>query len=486
MNIDYATGRIIRNTSYTMPRGSLFRGNQNFNGNRNYNESCGWPDDITIEQYWEKYDRQDIAKTVVSAYPQACWAPYPTISDDIEANETPFEASLSMLLDTVNLFSDMESLDRLCGIGEFGGMFLGVDDGKEFYQPVTTANNLLYTRSFYQKPLEILSLDSNTSSPRYGQPEYYNIDFTDTSSILSGTETKSGDNTKKKVHWTRIIHAAESKDTSIYLGTPRMKPLYNRLQDLEKLLGCSAEMFWQGAFQGLSLTTQPDTELTDADKQKVREEMTAFANGIQRFLTLRGFDVKTLQAQVADPKNHIDAQLMFISAVTRIPVRILIGSERGEMASTQDVAAWDKNVSNRRIRFCEPEILRPTIDRLIKFGILKAPKNGKYHIIWTDLKELSTKEFLENSEKRSKMLAEYVRNQVYTIYPPRLFFMNELNYSAEKADTIWKAAKEDYKEISELEGSIGEEESDDSEMAKREKYEDKERPSRAKGIEDKL
>ena len=74
------------------------------------------------------------------------------------------------------------------------------------------------------------------------------------------------------VHASRVIHVAEDiLDDEVY-GIPRLEPLYNYLDDLLKVVGGSAEMFWLDAKRRLvfslrdEYTTSPEMEATIAGR----------------------------------------------------------------------------------------------------------------------------------------------------------------------------------------------------------------------------
>src|SRR5690606_31122141 len=149
-----------------------------------------------------------------------------------------------------------------------------------------------------------------------------------------------GANRSVDVHWTRVIHIAERALDDEAIGLPRLERIYNRVMDCEKLLGGSAEIYWQNAAQLRASKADPEVEW-DPDEQKAMEEQfEELYHGLRRDLRLRGVEPHQLAAAVADPKGHLDAQLDFISGATGIPKRILIGSERGELASEQDENNW--------------------------------------------------------------------------------------------------------------------------------------------------
>ena len=119
-------------------------------------------------------------------------------------------------------------------------------------------------------------------------------------------------------------------------GLPRLEAVFNRLLDLEKIVGGSAEMFWRGARPGFQGIVSEGYNMTDEDIDELQKQLDEYEHGLRRFLINRGVSLDALAQQVSDPRNHVDVQLQMISAITGIPRRILTGSERGELASTED------------------------------------------------------------------------------------------------------------------------------------------------------
>ena len=88
-----------------------------------------------------------------------------------------------------------------------------------------------------------------------------------------------------------------------------------------------------------------------------------------------------------EPNNNggngaADLYLKLISATTRIPVRILTGSERGQLASSQDDENWADVISARQEQHVGPALLMPVINRLIWLGVLPEPTNTAVSIRW--------------------------------------------------------------------------------------------------------
>ena len=182
--------------------------------------------------------------------------------------------------------------------------------------------------------------------------------------------------------------------------------LFQRLMDLEKLVGGDAEMFWRGARPGYQGVVDKDYQMTDTTKTDLQDQIDEFEHNLRRILVNEGVTLKELSQQLSDPEHHVDIQLQMISAVTGIPKRILTGSERGELASTQDTSEWKEYVQGRRDEHAEPHIVRPFVDRLIKLKILPAPAED-YRVKWVDPYSQSEKARVEVGKARAAAIREY-------------------------------------------------------------------------------
>jgi hypothetical protein len=161
----------------------------------------------------------------------------------------------------------------------------------------------------------------------------------------------------------------------------------------------------------------------------------------------QGVEFKALEAQVSDPSAHVDVQIQMISAETGIPKRILVGSERGELASTQDQEAWYGVVQTRREENSEPNIIRPFVDMCIKHEILPKPSTGEYQVQWLDLSTPSDKDKAEVGKIRAEALAAYARDPLaQMILPPEAFFEWFLGLDEDQREKIQGMSDESLKE----------------------------------------
>ena len=124
-----------------------------------------------------------------------------------------------------------------------------------------------------------------------------------------------------------------------------------------------------------------------------------------------------------------------IACATRIPKRILMGSERGELASSMDEQSWLDMITARRQQHLEPTIVRPLIDRLIEVGVLSEPKEG-YTVIWPDLMTTSDKEIADVGKARAKALKDYLDSGADQIVPPEIFLEKVMGFSEEDRERI--------------------------------------------------
>ena len=405
---------------------------QQFGGDRDLYKSLGYPTNLTYDDYWAQYSRQDIAKAIIDRPVKATWQGQLELIESEDAEKTVFEQSWYDLNKKFKLRSLLSRVDRLTGIGRYGVLLLGLDDVRnreDFKKPVIPGvRKLLYIKPFGENSAEITTYETNPSNSRYGMPLIYTIEVAD---VVGNAASSS----IVQVHYTRILHILEDHLESEVMGIPKLESVFNRLMDIEKLVGGDAEMFWKGARPGYQGMVDKDYTMTETTKADLKDQIDEFDNNLRRILINEGVELKALAQQIADPHNHFDIQLTCISAVTGIPKRILSGSERGELASTQDSGEWKTYVQSRREDHAEPHIIRVFADRLIELGILPTPESGDYQVDWLDLFSVSEKERVEIGKSRANAIREYTTNPMAEgLVPPSLFLEKCLGFSQAEID----------------------------------------------------
>lgn len=486
-----------------------------FDPRRDIDDECGYPStsNLTAKDYQDLYEREPLAARTVQVFPKESWKIQPCIYEDEDIKvKTAFEEAWNELGSNLagvgkdptvstswhksehgsNIWSYLKRADQLCGIGHFGIILLGLNDGRPLSDPVrgfqetnsmpilnlraksfkkrgkagskkaktkqlvydnvkpystasnplsTTGLKLLYLRVFSETHVEIIRYESNPTSPRFGQPVAYNVTLTDP----RDTHTGIGVNfTTAEVHWTRIIHVTDNLESSEIFGVPRMRPVLNPLLDTRKVRGGSAEMYWRGAFPGLSFETHPSL---GGDVEINREAMKTMAqdymNGLQRYLALTGMTAKSLAPQVVDPTPQIRNQIEAICIYLGIPLRVFMGSERGQLASNQDDSTWNERLVERQNTHLTPRLIVPFIDRLILLGVLPVPKSGTYTVWWPDLSSQTEKETTVIAVGRTKAISSFHKDGLVHEMTFLDFLVRILKMSEQEAETIIKNRKQE-------------------------------------------
>lgn len=308
---------------------------------------------------------------------------------------------------------------------------------KSIFKP---KNKVLFLRPFEQELAQITQYETDVNSPRFGRPKEYLLTFNDPNNQPIGGMGIS--TTQQHVHWTRIVHIVDGKKSSEVFGHPRMRPVYNNIIDLMKLYGGSAEMYWRGAFPGFALETHPQLGGdVVVDTTAIKSQMTDYMNKLQRYIALMGMSAKSLAPQVSDPTAQINVHLDAICIQLGCPKRIFMGSERGELASTQDEGSWTEVVEERQQNHCIPNIVCPTVDLFIAAGALPEPEEG-YCCEWEDTETVSELDEATVAGAKTEAMSKYVGGGVDALMAPKDWLTLVLKLTDDEAESVMENAVE--------------------------------------------
>ena len=447
-------------------RMAMMRGlGMSYNGQRNIYDACGYPRVLVHQNFYDRYLRGDIATRIVEAYPDACWKAKPIVYDVRSSDQKPskFESATRRLFKKVNLQYYARKADILCGLGRYSILFLGFDDNEDLTQPVAKGANLLYVQAYRESYAMISSLVRDVTDPRYGKPDFYSIVFATgfqagsglppgmgTANSPGSQNQSSGGQVEGRVHWSRVIHLCENPIDGDIFGTSRMQSVWNRLQDIETVVSGSGEMFWRGAFPGTVFSADKDARFTDEDKKDFSEALDNYVNGLQRYIRTKGITAQQLTPGAVSPLNHVQANLWLISACTKIPYRILTGSEEGELAGSQDTDNWHGSIDGRRHEFCDPVVLRPLVVRLIEVEALPPPEQDAdaedddldFKTEWDEAREEDPGKLADNGLKKMQTATAYISGGVETIIPKEKFLKDYMGVPPEDVEGYLEAGDE--------------------------------------------
>lgn len=354
-----------------------------FGGRRQLNVALGYPDTISVDDYWKKYERGGIAKRCVEAFPNSTWRGGGELVEDEDPDvETDFEKAFDELNKRLKIWPTFERADIMAGLGEYAIILIGAPG--DFAAPLQKLRpeEITYLTPFSQREAKMGDVEQDVKSARFNMPLYYNI------SVLSNNNagavsTKSFDG---RVHWTRVIHVCDGALNNPLVGTPRLRAIYNYLEDLDKVVGGGAEASWKRADRGLHVKLDPTASPDKAQLDALKESIEEYTHDLKRVVTTRGVEIESLSSDVANFNPNASTIVELISATLGIPQRILMGSERGELASSNDQSNYDDRVQDRRESFADPNIVRPFVEHLQNLGAL--PK-AEYEVRWPEVDDLN-------------------------------------------------------------------------------------------------
>lgn len=367
-----------------------------YGGLRNMYRTLGYQRELFVRDYRSRYRRNEIANRVVKALPHATWRGGAELWEDQDpAVDTPFEQAFIDLDDRLKLWDTFHRADILAGIGRYSVILIGAPG--ELDQPLESCKpeELVYLSPYSEEDATIEKYEIDIKSPRFGLPIYYTVKRTTMTSANAINSATVG----RRVHWTRIFHMADGLLDDRLYGEPRLECIWNRLDDLEKVAGGGAEAFWRRADRGTQFDLDPTQDLDAEGQAAFEKQIQEYEHGMRRYLLTRGLTANQMGSDVADFNAPVLSIIGLICAGTGIPQRVLLGSEQGKLAAKMDRGNWDDRVSDRRIAWAAPMVVRPFIARLVELGVLPEPDEG-YEVRFPELKIL-------DDEQRSVVATEW-------------------------------------------------------------------------------
>lgn len=425
-------------TSSQPSRRELGEYSESFEGRRNLYDALGYDDtsELSFASYWGRYQRDGLATALVDRFVGSTWQTLPIATpgpdDEGEASvdeSSEFSESVASLFGGDALRQPFGSslrrsvteaiglADTYATIGDYSLLFIGFRDSgggeTSLSDPVDQSSgtssgdisdDVAYVEPINQAQVADIDLVEDRDDRRYDLPEEYDIQFGNE----RGTET---------VHHSRVIHIPEGTRVSTLKGTPFLLKGWNRFDDIEKLLGGSAEQAWRGAYNGMAVQPPRDADgniiTFDDDGDELEEQVEEYRHNMRRVITSTG-EIETLDPNVADVSNHIEMHFRAIAAAYDIPQSIYMGNETGERATTEDRAQWAETIAGRRNRYAEQRIIRPLLDRLDYAGALDAP--DEYTISWESLTEISDQEWADLMQTKAQAIDLLSAGQPDTLF----------------------------------------------------------------------
>jgi hypothetical protein len=343
-----------------------------FGGSRDLYAVFGYPNTLSSEQLYAKYERQDITSRIVDKPAEDTWTRPPKIKDA----SSEFETAWTALTAKFDIWPVLTQIDKLCWFGPFSCMWVGIPGATDRPAPRTvTVDDIQYLQAFGGSNAKVERLES-ANNPRFGMPMMYTFNVV------------GGQGLSQRVHWSRVVHIVDRPLQGSVVSVPKLAQVYNILDDLLKTAGGSSETFWLTSNRGLQADIDKEMDLDPEDEAALSAELDEYQHQLRRVIRTRGVKVTNLGSDVADPRGTFTVLMSLLASTTGIPQRILMGAEAGQLASEQDRANWADYITVRREAFAEPYVLRPFIRRMTEMGVFP-PQEKPVMFDWPDAFQLS-------------------------------------------------------------------------------------------------
>jgi len=380
-----------------------------FNGStkHDHRKDFGWPAQINFDNFHAMYCRNSLAAAAVDKTVAKTWETTPALWESEKPTESMAEAEIANHFRDARIWQALVTTDRRGMVGAYSGAILILADGKPLHEPVDRVSGgitaLRQIIPAWEGQLRADSFDQDPASPRYGLPTLYNFN----EAAVGGF---SGAARMVNIHPDRVI--IWSEDGTID-GRSALEPGFNDLLDAEKIKGAGGEGFWKTsrgapiieAAAGIGpedlmrmFASNTQSEAVDAINKQVDD----FQSGFDKALLLGGLTAKPLNISLPQPEEFFNVPVQSFAASMQMPVRILIGNQTGERASTEDARDWAKACMARREAIVLP-CLRDLVARLKQWGILSG---ADWVIGWASLLDATPDQQMDRAAKMADVNAK--------------------------------------------------------------------------------
>lgn len=414
--------------------GNLWGFNTQFNGVRNLNLILGYDETIDISSYRYEYERGGIAKRIVEIFPRATWANgFEVVDDENLKRKTVFEKVFAAEYKRLDIPGKLLRASILAYLGHYSVILIGAPGKPEEPLPRKRLKSdeisfLLPLGEDKAKIVELVGQSPTDESvyfdPRFGLPLYYEVNLSANTwrnqSNIPGSSVSA--NFSRRVHWSRIIHVVNDPLDNEVIGQPILRSVWNLLHDLKKLTGGLSEAALRRGWPGLHANVDKDVKLARDSPEitGIKEQLEDYTLKLLNGITTKGVSVNSLGSQGSIAiKDNAEAILEQIAGTIGAPMRLIRGSERGDLASTQDRSNFQDRIMEIRMSHNDPTA-KGLISRLHEHGYLPPPKNPDYRLEFPEEEELNETEKAQTAKiaAQSKVLTvDEIRDRIYALDP---------------------------------------------------------------------
>lgn len=369
----------------------------------NHAKDFGWPVSIDFAALHAMYSRNGLARAGTDKTILKTWQTNPEIWETEDTDETQLEADIRKRFADLRLWQAFAEADRRAFVGGYAGVIIRYRDDKRFAEPVDRVSGgldgIAEVIPAWAGQLEVSDWDTNEQSEDYGKPRMYRFNEATVSQ-------QQGANRAFMIHPDRVL--LWSADGTVHARS-MLEAGYNDLLDAEKVKGAGGEGFYKSASGRQVLEADKETSLAtmardmgiapDALGDAMQDQVADFTSGFDKMLFLQGITAKPMQVTLPSPEHFFAAPVASYASSIGMPVKILLGSQTGERASTEDAADWALTCTARRSNQSIP-LINQFVQRLETVGIL--PERD-WHIHWDDLTDATLETKIARAERMAKI-----------------------------------------------------------------------------------
>lgn len=385
----------------------------------NHYADFGFPTQVDFNLVHDFYTRNSLAKAAVDKTIRKTWQDPPWLlelprdgSEGTVKEETSLEKAIRQHFTKIRFWTKVMEADKRSMVGRYSAVILRVADGKKLDQPLKSVKNgldaLIDIIPVWENQIRVSKYDEDMNSLSYGDPLMFEYDEANVSN--KGT-SNPGLARKVAIHPSRVV--IWSADGTMD-GDSAIKAGLNDLFTIEKILGAGGEGFWKNAKQApiLEMDKEADiikmakamgiepTEIADVMNNQVGD----WQRGFDELLMIQGMTARLPKVELPDPEHFFMNALQSFAASFDIPLKVLVGTQTGERAATEDASQWNQTCNFRRQNTVIPNILL-IVQRLEQCGIVKV--NPEWFVDWTDLTESTILDKIDRAGRMAKVNKDF-------------------------------------------------------------------------------
>lgn len=369
----------------------------------------GYEQSISFRQMWQYSRRHGVANRITHGVAKSCWRDGFGLFDSSEDDANEILIDELSALKKIGMNKKLEQADILNRIGRFSVLFVGVPDGRDPSEEIGKVSgdklDQIYFKAFAYDGIQIEKQITDKTNPRFGLPEIYTVQ-----KISSGGDQKDRELGSFRVHWSRIVHLNEEALDSEIEGMGQLEPIFNRILDLDKAVGGSAEAYFRNARGKIAYEIDKDFASTliknESAKDAFDEGAKEFANQWKDWVVTAGAKTHVLDTPHASPADTVKAALWEISGYTGIKIRILTGEGGGQLAGSEDQISYNALIAGRQFSFCGPVIVVGVLEILANVGMIKLPED--YDVRFPVQQAVTEQQQAEISNKKADTISKVV------------------------------------------------------------------------------